>query len=55
MSKRVITVHPECTVRQAANLMAIEKIGCLPVLKGNQLVGLVTQTDILRHVGKDEL
>lgn len=55
MSKPVITIHPNTTVREAASLMAREKIGCLPVLDGESLVGLVTQTDILRHVGTTEL
>ena len=55
MSKPLITIRPDNTVKYAANLMATEKIGCLPILQGESLVGLVTQTDILRHVGRDEL
>jgi acetoin utilization protein AcuB len=27
-----------------------KKIGCLPVLEGEKLVGIVTETDILRYV-----
>ena len=29
--------------------MADEKIGCLPVVDGEELVGLLTETDLLRY------
>jgi CBS domain-containing protein len=50
MSSPVITASPEATVKEASMLMADKKIGCLPVLAEGRLVGLVTQTDILRYV-----
>ena len=50
MSQPVITISPEATVKQAARLMAEKKIGCLPVVEGEELVGLVTETDVLRYV-----
>jgi CBS domain-containing protein len=50
MSEPVITVSPEATVKEAARLMVEHKIGCLPVLQGHTLVGIVTEADILRHV-----
>ncbi len=49
MSAPPIVVAPEATVKQAARIMADEKIGCLPVLDGEELVGLVTETDVLRY------
>ncbi|HWP58610.1 MAG TPA: CBS domain-containing protein [Candidatus Acidoferrales bacterium] len=55
MRKHLITIHPDASVRQAASLMATEKIGSLPVVEGGSLVGLVTQTDILRYVGREAL
>ena len=35
------------TIRHAARTMADHKIGCLPVLDGTKLVGIVTETDVL--------
>lgn len=49
MSEPAITVPPETTVEDASRLMLETKIGCLPVVDGGALVGLVTETDALRH------
>jgi CBS domain-containing protein len=46
----VITISSDATVREAARVMMEKKIGCLPVLEGESLVGIVTETDILRYV-----
>jgi CBS domain-containing membrane protein len=50
MSAPAITVPPETMVKDAARMMIEQKIGCLPVVKGNTLVGIITETDILRYV-----
>jgi CBS domain-containing membrane protein len=50
MKKKVITVTPDTTIKDAAHLMATKKIGCVPVLTEGALVGLLTTTDILRYV-----
>ena len=50
MSRPVITSSPGASVKEAARLMGENKIGCLPVVKGKQFVGIVTETDILRYV-----
>jgi acetoin utilization protein AcuB len=39
----------DASVKEAARLMVEKKIGCLPVVEGGSLIGLVTETDILRH------
>jgi acetoin utilization protein AcuB len=49
MSEPPITIGPEGTVEEAAHLMAEHKIGCLPVLEKDELVGMVTETDLLRY------
>jgi acetoin utilization protein AcuB len=49
MSDPPIVIEPEASVRRAARLMADRKIGCLPVLEGGSLVGIVTETDLLRY------
>jgi CBS domain-containing protein len=50
MSEPAITISPEATVNEAARLMIEKKIGCLPVVERHALVGIVTETDILRSV-----
>jgi len=52
MSTPPITVTPEATIEQAAAIMASKRIGCLPVLADDELVGMVTETDILRWVAR---
>ena len=42
-----VTVTPDTPVIQAARLMRDRKIGGLPVMDGDQLVGIVTETDML--------
>ena len=49
MSSPAITIAPHASVEEAALLMAERKIGCLPVVEGGRLVGLVTETDLLRY------
>jgi CBS domain-containing protein len=44
----VITVDPERDAQNAARLMLDHKIGALPVLEGGTLVGIMTESDVLR-------
>ena len=55
MSTPPIVIDPEASTREAAGLMAEDKIGCLPVMRGGRLLGLVTQTDLLRFFGANDL
>jgi acetoin utilization protein AcuB len=48
MTKAVITVDPRRDTRNAAQLMLYHKIGALPVVDGATLVGIITETDLLR-------
>jgi len=47
MSEEISTVRPGAPVEDAASLLVTKKIGCLPVLDGERLVGIVTETDLL--------
>jgi len=49
MEKNVITVDENEVVEEAARIMADRGIGCLPVLRGKLLVGIITDTDLF-HV-----
>jgi acetoin utilization protein AcuB len=48
MTWGVVTVRPETDVRQAARLMREQRIGALPVVEGGRVVGILTETDVLR-------
>jgi acetoin utilization protein AcuB len=48
MSTDLITVAPNATIEEAAKLMAQYKIGAVPVVAQGKLVGILSETDILR-------
>jgi acetoin utilization protein AcuB len=48
MTKALVTVSPGWDPRDAAVLMLDHKIGALPVVDNGQLVGIITETDLLR-------
>jgi acetoin utilization protein AcuB len=48
MTADLITVAPNTTIEEATKLMAKYKIGAVPVVAKGQLVGILTETDILR-------
>lgn len=47
MVRNVITAHPLDFVAEASILFYEHHIGCLPIVQDNQLVGIITETDIL--------
>ncbi len=47
MTSPVITVSPLIGVAAAAELMARENVGCLPVTKRRRVVGIITERDLL--------
>lgn len=49
MSAPPVVIHPDASPEEAAAVMAEKKIGCLPVVDGDELVGLLTETDLLRY------
>ena len=48
MSGGVISIGPERDVKDAARIMLDHKIGALPVVDGGGIVGILTETDIVR-------
>lgn len=46
--QEVITVTPQTYIETAAKLMLQHQISGLPVLEGEQLVGIITETDLFR-------
>lgn len=48
MIEKPITVTPETSIIDAMNKMRTLRIGCLPVVNGKELVGIITEMDFLR-------
>ncbi len=48
MTRDPITIAPGATIREAAQLMLEHKIGGLPVVENEKLVGIITESDIFR-------
>jgi acetoin utilization protein AcuB len=51
-AKDVVTIGPDATVEEAAQTMARDKIGCLPVLEDGIVVGIITEQDMLVHLAE---
>ena len=50
MTKRPVFVKPSDTLGKVARIMAEHKIGGCPVVHNNKLVGVVTQTDLVKSI-----
>lgn len=50
MSAPVVTVGPDDDLGAAASLMLEDKMGSLPVVEGGRVVGIITETDLLRRI-----
>jgi CBS domain-containing protein len=49
MVRDVITIKPDAEIHEAGRIMLERKIGCLPVVQGDRLIGMVTETDVLQY------
>lgn len=47
MIKNPITIHPEASILEAIDIMDGQRIGCLPVVKNNRLVGIITEQNYM--------
>jgi acetoin utilization protein AcuB len=47
--QKLITITPDTFIEEAVQLMHDHKIGCLPVIEGEKLYGIFTETDALAH------
>ena len=52
MTAYAVRAVPDMPVKQAANVMRGWNIGCLPVVDGGSLVGIITVSDLLRLVSE---
>jgi acetoin utilization protein AcuB len=51
MTKAVVSVRPDETIRKVANLMRGRTIGCVPVIDRGRVKGIVTVSDLLSVIG----
>ncbi|MDI6755109.1 MAG: CBS and ACT domain-containing protein [Thermodesulfobacteriota bacterium] len=47
MTRNVITISPDISVEEATTLLHDNKIGCLPVVEDGNLVGILTENDVM--------
>jgi acetoin utilization protein AcuB len=48
MTTKLITICEDCPLEEAARIMVDNKIGGVPVMRGDQLVGIITETDLFK-------
>jgi acetoin utilization protein AcuB len=48
MTTAIIATAPDTPIEDAARKLYEHRIGCLPVLDGDDMVGIITETDVLR-------
>jgi CBS domain-containing protein len=52
VTRDVLTLPPDASLARAADWMLARKIGAVPIVDGDELVGILTQTDVLRALAK---
>jgi len=50
MAKKIITITPDTTVKEAAEILASKEFHALPVCEEHLLVGILTSTDLIRYL-----
>ncbi len=48
MTKNVLTVTEDTPIEEAARIMADNKIGSMPVVRDDRIVGMITETDLFK-------
>ncbi len=52
MTRPVFTVTPDASLREAVAILIEKRIGCLPVVADERLVGLLSESDCLRYLAR---
>jgi CBS domain-containing protein len=50
MPRRVVTTGPDANVEEAAGIMILEGVERLPVLRGKEIVGIITRENIIHAI-----
>jgi CBS domain-containing protein len=54
MATDLVTTTPEAPLAEAAKILSEKKIGCLPVVEGGRLVGILTEGDFVAIVARSK-
>jgi acetoin utilization protein AcuB len=52
MIRDIITAEPSMPIEEAARLLTGNRIGCLPIMEDGKLIGIITETDMLRALAE---
>lgn len=50
MAKKLVTVTPDHTIKEVAEILSSREFHALPVVEGDLLVGIVTTTDLIKYL-----
>jgi predicted transcriptional regulator len=50
MAKKLVTITPETTIKEAAEILASKEFHALPVCEEHLLVGIITTTDLMKYL-----
>lgn len=50
MAKKLVTISPESTIKETAEILSKNEFHALPVCLGELLVGIVTTTDLIKYL-----
>ena len=50
MAKNLITISPETTIKEAAEILSNKEFHALPICEGDLLIGIVTTTDLIKYL-----
>ena len=52
MTRGIETVAAEASIVEVAERMMENKYGCMPVCEGQRIVGIITESDFVKHVAE---
>lgn len=52
MARDLVTISPETTIKEAAEILAKKEFHALPVCEGELIVGIITTTDLIKYLIK---
>jgi len=55
MTKNVITVTPDCTIRELKEILRVKRISGVPVVEGDKLVGIISIEGLIKSLERGEL
>ena len=52
MTKNLVTITPDTTIRETAEILSNKEFHALPICLGDLIVGIVTTTDLIKYLLK---